>query len=581
MSVIKRFRIMKKILQYIATLAAVVFFAAGCADTYVEEYVPEAPVIESFAPAQALSGEDTPIVVTGRHLHAVTSASIGGREVRILERVSNTQLSIVATRDARTGPIELVNAVGKTASEEVLTINYPVPVIRTDELPAQVDMFGELTLKGQYMAVVRKVIFTPEGADEGREAEILSQDGAELVVRVPYVETSDARITLRYSEADAEVESPFDSAPRIGIVRLVPKLDALSFDRLIVGRITTLTGSDLDQITAVKVAGESANIVSQSASELRFMVPLVEGFAEGEGNTASLAIYYFDDFESDDVRETIPVTVLPFHIWEGITTYGQRGAVAQSFFSPETGKVYDNSAWRTEVDPHALETNQNKDYYKTHPVILQTSQVAADKYLATPPYFFFSGANAGTLAINSPANSYSQLRNFFVSTVFSGAANRVPGGEFDCIGTPVLRFRYLDPQNPTEAAMADKVRNMTLTRIDETEFPVDVAAGTVGGVLLGSDAMGGLSTDKWAPAYAKGTDAEGFPADAVLLVLYYNENGSPKDANPVENIKRIGFVHITSVDFKVVASGSNNPPSGSAVHFNAYWQKSDYDYSKL
>ena len=69
------------------------------------------------------------------------------------------------------------------------------------------------------------------------------------------------------------------------------------------------------------------------------------------------------------------------------------------------------------------------------------------------------------------------------------------------------------------------------------------------GVLLGSDAMGGLSTDKWAPAYAKGTDAEGFPADAVLLVLYYNENGSPKDANPVENIKRIGFVHITSVDF--------------------------------
>ena len=581
MSVTKKIAIMKRFHQYTAVLVALALAAAGCAETYVEEYVPEAPVIESFAPSEVLSGEDTPVVVTGRHLHTVTTATIGGREVSILERVSNTQLILAATRDARSGAIELTNAVGKAQSEVLMTVNYPVPVIRAEELPAQVDMFGELTLRGHYLAVVRKVIVTPDGADKGREAEILSQDGAELVVRVPYVETSDARITLRYDEGDEEVETPLGEAPKIGVVRLTPVLDALSFGRLIVGRITTLTGSNLDQITAVKVAGESANIVSQSASVLRFMVPLVEGFAEGEGNTASLAIYYFDDFESYDVRETIPVTVLPFHIWEGITTYGQRGAVAQSFFSPETGKVYDNSAWRTEVDPHALETNQNKDYYKTHPVILQTSQVAADKYLATPPYFFFSGANAGTLAINSPANSYSQLRNFFVSTVFSGAANRVPGGEFDCIGTPVLRFRYLDPQNPTEAAMADKVRNMTLTRIDEEEFPVDMTAGTVGGVLLGSDAMGGLSTDKWAPAYAKGTDAEGFPADAVLLVLYYNENGSPKDANPVENIKRIGFVHITSVDFKVVASGSNNPPSGSAVHFNAYWQKSDYDYSKL
>lgn len=562
-------------------LAAAALLAAGCAETYVEEYVPEAPVIESFAPAEVLSGENTPVVVTGRHLHTVTTATIGGREVSILERVSNTQLILVATRDARTGCIELTNGVGKAQSEGSMTVNYPVPMLRTEELPAEVDMFGELTLKGQYMAVVRKVIVTPDGADEGREAEILSQDAAEMVVRVPYVETSTARITLRYDEGDDEVESPLDEAPSIGVVRLVPKPDAPAFDRLIVGRITTLTGANLDQITAVKVAGEAANIVSQSATELRFMVPMVEGFEEGEGNAASLTIDYFDNFESADVCPSIPATVLPFRIWEGITTYGQRGAVAQAFFSPETGKVYDNSAWRTEVDPHALETNQAKDYYKSHAVTVQTSQVAADKYLATPPYFFFSGANAGTLSINSPANSYSQLRNFFVSTSFSGAANRLPGGDFDCIGTPVLRFRYLDPKNATEAAMADKVRNMTLTHIDEAEFPIDLATKTIGGVLPGSDAMGGLSTDKWAPAYAKGTDVDDFPADAVLLVLYYNENGSPKDANPVENVKRIGFVHITSVDFKVVPSGSNVPPSASAVHYNVYWQKSDYDYSKL
>lgn len=577
MSVTKKIAIMKRFHQYTAALVALALAAAGCAETYVEEYVPEAPVIESFAPSEVLSGEDTPVVVTGRHLHTVTTATIGGREVSILERVSNTQLILAATRDARSGAIELTNAVGKAQSEVLMTVNYPVPVIRAEELPAQVDMFGELTLRGHYLAVVRKVIVTPDGADKGREAEILSQDGAELVVRVPYVETSDARITLRYDEGDEEVETPLGEAPKIGVVRLTPVLDALSFGRLIVGRITTLTGSNLDQITAVKVAGESANIVSQSASELRFMVPLVEGFAEGEGNTASLAIYYFDDFESDDVRETIPVTVLPFHIWEGITTYGQRGAVAQSFFSPETGLAYHNSLWREVVDPVSYNNRENKGSCPT----VQVPAVSEADYNSVAPYFFFSADNAGPLAVNSPAGSLSQLRNHFINETYSGNANRLPGASIDCSGTPVLRFRYLDPHNPTEAAMADKVRNMTLTRIDETEFPVDVAAGTVGGVLLGSDAMARLGTAVWAPAYTPGTDADDFRADAVLLVLYYNVNGSPKDANPVENIKRIGFVHITSVDFKVVASGSNNPPSGSAVHFNAYWQKSDYDYSKL
>ncbi len=572
MSVIKRFRIMKKILQYIATLAAVVFFAAGCADTYVEEYVPEAPVIESFAPAQALSGEDTPIVVTGRHLHAVTSASIGGREVRILERVSNTQLSIVATRDARTGPIELVNAVGKTASEEVLTINYPVPVIRTDELPAQVDMFGELTLKGQYMAVVRKVIFTPEGADEGREAEILSQDGAELVVRVPYVETSDARITLRYSEADAEVESPFDSAPRIGIVRLVPKLDALSFDRLIVGRITTLTGFNLDQITAVKVAGESANIVSQSASELRFMVPLVEGFAEGEGNTAPLAIYYFDNLESNDVRETIPVTVLSFKIWEGITTCCQDAACKplSSFFSPETGVVYHNSVWPTEVDPLSYGSGGKVCSGENMP------SVSEAEYNSVNPYFFFSansysGSGKGSLQINSPARN-STLKNFYLKEngkgadrIFGGAP--ASGGGF---GTPALTFRYLDPAAPNEKELADKVRNLDFLSIDEATFPIDPVQKTVAGVNL-QKPTASTNSLMWAPGVFPETAVEqrDVPVDAVLLVLYYNHKGAD-----LANVKRIGFIHIVSANY---LPGST-APSLSNVTYNVCWQKEDYKY---
>ncbi|MDE5694438.1 MAG: IPT/TIG domain-containing protein, partial [Alistipes sp.] len=512
---------MKRFQYHMVALAAALL-TAGCADTYVEEYVPEAPVIESFAPTSALSGEDTPIVVTGRHLHAVTSARIGGREVRILERVSNTQLSIVATRDARTGSIELTNSVGTTASEATLTIDYPGPVIRAEELPSEVDMFGELTLKGRYMAVVRKVIVT-DGTGQGREAEIRSQDAAEVVIRVPYVETPTARITLRYDEADTEAETPLDSAPQIGIVRLVPTLDALDFDRLIVGRITTLRGTNLDQITAVKVGGVEANIASQSAAELRFTVPAVEGFEEGDANATTLTIDYFDGFESQAVCETIPATVLAFKIWEGITTCCQDAACRplSSFFSPETGLVYHNSLWPTEVDPLSYGSGGKVCSAENMP------SVSEAEYNSVNPYFYFSansysGSGKGSLQINSPARN-NTLKNFYLKEngkgsdrIFGGAP--ASGGGF---GTPALTFRYLDPAAHNEKELADRVRNLDFLSIDETTFPIDPVQKTVAGVNL-QKPTASTNSLMWAPGIFPETAVEqrDVPVDAVLLVLY-------------------------------------------------------------
>ncbi len=551
---------------------AAALLTAGCADTYVEEYVPEAPVIESFAPTSALSGEDTPIVVTGRHLHAVTSARIGGREVRILERVSNTQLSIVATRDARTGSIELTNSVGTTASEATLTIDYPVPVIRAEELPSEVDMFGELTLKGRYMAVVRKVIVT-DGTGQGREAEIRSQDAAEVVIRVPYVETPTARITLRYDEADTEAETPLDSAPQIGIVRLVPTLDALDFDRLIVGRITTLRGTNLDQITAVKVGGVEANIASQSAAELRFTVPAVEGFEEGDANATTLTIDYFDGFESQAVCETIPATVLAFNIWEGVTTFCQNFACLrlESFFSPETGVVYHNSRWRTEVDPVS--------YGKLGAVCSKNNvpSITEEEYNSVNPYFFFSGntgtqgnTNYCTLQINSPAGSNGQLKNFPFEANNNSAYRLLPGNGY---GTPALTFRYLDPAVANEKALADKVRNLDFRTIDETAFPIDTEQKTVAGVNLKTP-VASTNSSIWAPGiFTPGVEQLATPVDAVLLVLYYNYKGMTDDA--LSNVKRIGFVHIVSANYRPL---NGVAPALSDVTYNVYWQKEDYKY---
>lgn len=566
---------MKSLKNHIRGLAAACLVAAGagCADTYVEEYVPQAPVIESFTPTEALSGNDTPIVITGQHLQAVSAATIGGREVTILERVSNTRMTIVATKEARTGKIVLTNSVGRTESAGTLTVNFPVPKIRVEELPEKTDMFGSLTLKGEYMAVIRTVILTPEGAAEGREAEILSQDAAEVVVRVPYVETERAKITLRYMEADDEVETPLAEAPEIGIVRLVPTPDALAFDRLIVGRITTLTGTNLDQITAVKVGGVEANIARQSAAELRFTVPMVDGFVEGEQNATSLAIDYFDDFESKTLRETIPATVLRMKIWEGITTFCQNyGCLRlESFFSPETGVVYHNNRWRTEVDPVS--------YAKLGATCSKNNipSVTEAEYNSVNPYFFFNGntgtqgtANYCTLQINSPAGSSGQLKNFSFENNSNSAYRLLPGNGY---GTPALTFRYLDPAAPAEQALADRVRRLDFEVIDETTFPIDLEQKTVAGINLKTP-TGSSNSSVWAPnAFTPGVESLDTPVDAVLLVLYYNHKGMTEDA--LSNVKRIGFVHIVSANYRPL---NGVAPALSDVTYNVYWQKEDYKY---
>ena len=44
-------------------------------------------------------------------------------------------------------------------------------------------------------------------------------------------------------------------------------------------------------------------------------------------------------------------------------------------------------------------------------------------------------------------------------------------------------------------------------------------------------------------------------------------------------MKRIGFLHIRTVNFKTY--NNTKAPSSSDVTFNCYWQKYDYDYSKI
>ena len=545
--------------------------ATGCDKTYVDDVTLYAPLIESFSPASAPVG--TEIIITGQHLSGVTKAYIGDQEMVIKEKVSDTRLSIVAGANGRDGRIILENTQGKGESESEFTYSYAVPSLKPALLQKSVVMGEQLLLTGTDLSAVEAVIFTAEGQENGHEGDIQEQSTTEIVARVPYVENGNVRITLRYFDGTSSVTTPLDEAPSIEVVRVVPVFDQpVTLERTAVGKSVTLTGENLDKIDRILV-GEFEALISKQPTSLTFTVPAGD-FQDGDTETTVVA-EYFDGNETITLSESFVVYVPYLMFWENMRVWAQGRDVESmsSFFSPQTGRVYANSDWRTVIDPISYQYQAATCSAGNTP---NKAVITEEQYNSVNPYFFFSGMSAGQLQVNSPANSKGQLRNFYFENN-SADEYRVTGVKGDCYGTPVLTFRYLDSSNAAEKALIDQVKNQTLEHIDEESFPIDVEAKTVGGIGI-SSAKGTLNSDVWAAGkYTAGTDAAAVDVDAVLMVLYYGYDGSAE--NVAANIRRIGFLHIRTVNFKTY--NNTKAPSSSDVTFNCYWQKYDYDYSKL
>ncbi|WP_273371467.1 IPT/TIG domain-containing protein [Alistipes megaguti] len=564
---------MKRILNRICAFATAVgmLLATGCDKTYVDDVTLYAPLIESFSPASAPVG--TEIIITGQHLSGVTKAYIGDQEMVIKEKVSDTRLSIVAGANGRDGRIILENTQGKGESESEFTYSYAVPSLKPALLQKSVVMGEQLLLTGTDLSAVEAVIFTAEGQENGHEGDIQEQSTTEIVARVPYVENGNVRITLRYFDGTSSVTTPLDEAPSIEVVRVVPVFDQpVTLERTAVGKSVTLTGENLDKVDRILV-GEFEALISKQPTSLTFTVPAGD-FQDGDTETTVVA-EYFDGNETITLSEAFVVYVPYLMFWENMRVWAQGRDVESmsSFFSPQTGRVYANSDWRTVIDPISYQYQVATCSAGNTP---NKAVITEEQYNSVNPYFFFSGMSAGQLQVNSPANSKGQLRNFYFENN-SADEYRVTGVKGDCYGTPVLTFRYLDSSNAAEKALIDQVKNQTLEHIDEESFPIDVEAKTVGGIGI-SSAKGTLNSDVWAAGkYTAGTDAAAVDVDAVLMVLYYGYDGSAE--NVAANIRRIGFLHIRTVNFKTY--NNTNAPSSSDVTFNCYWQKYDYDYSKL
>ena len=564
-----------KVSKYIVLTSISVLAAFGCDQVHIDEVQLTPPVVESFSPASAPVGAE--VRVEGKSLNNVTEAYIGTVKVDIMEKVSDTRLSIRVANGVTKGKIKLVNSVGEGISGSDFNCTFAVPVITASLLQAEAEMGDEVLISGKDLGAVTKVLFTAEGHTEGHSAEILVASAEEIVVKVPYVEEPKAKITFGYFDGNGESFTSLSDAPSINVIRYVPKFDAFTLERTAVGRSIILTGSYLNNIDKVMVGDYEAPLFKE-AGKITFTVP-AGNFEDGE-TTVKLVAWYFDNNESI-VLDPAFVVFVPFvKYWENVRTWAQgrtENNEYTSFFSPENGTVYENAKWKDVLDPVALKHNGDQWSAANTP---KPGAVTDEEYNSVLPYFFFSAVSGNVLQINSPANSNSQLKNFYISFAGTPANDyRVPGSNNNMPGTPILAFRYLNPSSTVaaETALIEKVKSGKLDNINEALFPIDIEAGTVAGISVASFA-GAIKSDKWCDHQTAELKADpGYKTDAVFLVAYYTNNGYSKEA-PAKNIRRLGILHVTGIDWGVY---NNSNFGDTKITFNCYWQKYDYDYSKL
>lgn len=556
-------------------MLAAAWCAVSCDQISIDEVEVSSPVVQSFSPQSAPVGAT--VQVTGEFLNGVTEAYIGTQKVEIAQKVSPSRLSIKVTAGVTKGKVILVNGEGRGESADDFTCTFATPSINTELLQAQAEMGSEILLSGTDLGGVTSVLFTAEGQTEGHNATIVNSDARELVVKVPYVEAENAKITLGYFNGTGEVFTAIESAPSIKVIRYVPAFDAYAFEKTAVGRSITLTGQYLNNVDRIMVGDYEAAIFKEPA-KLTFTVPAGE-FKDGE-TTVSLKAWYFDNNESIELSPSFVVFVPFVKFWQDIRGWCE-GRVAEnsyaSFFCPENGKLFENAKWKTDLDPVAYRINGSQWGSANLP---KEGVVSDQDYYSVLPYFFFSSVSGNVLQINGPANSNGQLKNFYIGfTNAEGTAtndNRVPGANSSIPGTPIIAFRYLNPGNAVEKELIDKVLADQIDKIDEVTFPIDVANSTIAGISV-TGMAGAIKSDKFCDHQtAELKDDPGYKLDAVFIVAYYNNYGYNPDQRAA-NIRRLGLIHVKQIDWGVISTKFG----ASVVTFDCYWQKYDYDYSKL
>lgn len=245
----------------------------------------------------------------GSGMDKVTAVAIPGcDDITDIEVVSDTEIRVTVPQTAQPGLVVLKTSKGDITTKTELTFTEPIALEAF--APAEVKPGGELTITGEYLNLIKEVIFADEVTVPADE--FVSQSRQEIKVIVPdsaqtgkFILSDGAEIpNWIYSEGELEVtlpsvEAPLDlvdkkpgdvirvSGENFDLVKKVqmPNGDEVEFtmtassegdeltftlpDNVSDGEITVLPASDVKVVVATVVVATPSNVVAVPAVNLR------------------------------------------------------------------------------------------------------------------------------------------------------------------------------------------------------------------------------------------------------------------------------------------------------------------------
>tara|TARA_R110002050_G_scaffold69613_2_gene150655 strand:+ start:7307 stop:9439 length:2133 start_codon:yes stop_codon:yes gene_type:complete len=221
-------------------------------------------VLESFGPMPIARGAQLSFI--GRNLDQVTAIVLpSSLEITEFGTKSPGLITLTVPQNAVEGFVVL-----KTPQGEIKTkteIGYMEPISIESFTPTSIKAGQELTIKGDYLNLVKEVIFTDRAALG--DTAFITQSRTELKLLVP-AEAQSGKIAVSngaedpvivYSEADLTVT--------------LPAFTEISPNPVKAGEMLTITGTNLDLVEKIVLGGEKniTEFESQSETKIELNVP--------------------------------------------------------------------------------------------------------------------------------------------------------------------------------------------------------------------------------------------------------------------------------------------------------------------
>ncbi len=230
-------------------------------------------LLESYGPSPAMRGGKLTFI--GKNMDNVAKVILPDNiEITDIEVVSAEQIKVTIPQNATVGYVTLVSSTGATVTSKTL-LTYTEPVSISSMAPSPVKAGQTLTIEGDYLNLVQKVVFS-------KNAEVLCEnfttwERGKIELIVPYEAQTGTIILADTAAIPIEIESEIELQIVLPSVDNVQDLTGKK-----PGDLITLVGKDLDLVEYVILPdGAAGDTIDFEVQGTNLSFNLTEGTTDG------------------------------------------------------------------------------------------------------------------------------------------------------------------------------------------------------------------------------------------------------------------------------------------------------------